>query len=118
MPGKADPDAQRAFLDTYENIKRSKGANDPIDFVDAVHRQQNPVLAYCWIKRGESHAVRSNSGRQRLNINGAIDLERLEPVVRFDETINTDSTIALFQQLEELNLAATWIYTALISELR
>ncbi len=30
--------------------------------------------------------------------------------VRFDDTINTDSTIALFEQLEQVNLAATWIY--------
>ena len=54
--------------------------------------------------------MRSNTGRRRVNINGAIDLQRLEPVVRFDETINTDSTIALFEQLQALNLAATWIY--------
>ena len=110
VPGKADPDAQRAFLDTYESIKRSKGANDPIYFVDAVHPQHNPVIAYGWIKRGDTHAVRSNSGRQRLNINGAIELEHLEPVVRFDDTINADSTIALFEELERLNLVATWIY--------
>ena len=30
---------------------------------------------------------------------GAIDLERLEPVVRCGDTINADSTIALFEQL-------------------
>jgi len=110
VPGKADPNAQRAFLDTYATIKDTKDPNDPIYFVDAVHPQHNPVIAYGWIKRGESHAVRSNSGRQRVNINGAIDLERLEPVVRFDDTINADSTIALFEELERLNLVATWIY--------
>jgi transposase len=31
-------------------------------------------------------------------------------VVRFDDTIDADSTIALLKQLEEVNLAATWIY--------
>ena len=110
VPGKADPQAQEAFLAEYEQIKRDKGEADPVYFVDAVHPQHNPVIACGWIKRGEEREVRSNTGRRRVNINGAIDLERLEPVVRFDETINTDSTIALFQQLEELNLAATWIY--------
>ncbi|CAD7857423.1 MAG: hypothetical protein, partial [Olavius algarvensis Gamma 1 endosymbiont] len=34
-------------------------------------------------------------GRERININGAIDLDRLEPVVRFDPTIDSDSTLAL-----------------------
>lgn len=110
VPGKADPDAQREFLDTYETIKKTKGAEDPIYFIDAVHPQHNPVVACGWIKRGKSHEVRANSGRQRVNINGAIDLERLEPVVRFDDTINAESTIALFQELERLHLVAAWIY--------
>jgi transposase len=110
VPGKADPEAQEAFLVEYENIKNNKGEDDPVYFMDAVHPQHNPVIACGWIKRGEDREVRSNTGRRRVNINGAIDLERLEPVVRFDDTINTDSTIALFEQLEQVNLAATWIY--------
>ena len=110
VPGKADPLAQEAFLAEYEKLKQDKGENDPVYFMDAVHPQHNPVIACGWIKRGQDRAVRSNTGRRRVNINGAIDLERLEPVVRFDDTINTDSSIALFGQLEEVNLAATWIY--------
>jgi len=78
--------------------------------MDAVHPQHNPVLGYGWIKRGQDHEVKSNTGRRRLNINGAIDLERLEPVARFDDTIDADSTIALFQQLEQFYAVATWIY--------
>jgi hypothetical protein len=73
----------------------------------AIHRQHNPVIACGWTKRGEDGEVRSYTGRRRVNIIGTIDLERLELVVRFDDTINTDSSIALFEQLEELNLAAT-----------
>ena len=110
VPGKADPVAQQAHLAEYEKLKRDKGEDDPVYFMDAVHPQHNPVIACGWIKRGEDREVRSNTGRRRVNINGAIDLERLEPVVRFDDTINTDSTIALFEQLEQVNLAATWIY--------
>jgi len=110
VPGKADPQAQEQFLAEYEKLKRDKGEEDPVYFMDAAHPQHNPVLACGWIKRGEDRNVRSNTGRRRVNINGAIDLTRLEPVVRFDETIDADSTIALFRQLEALNLAATWIY--------
>jgi len=110
IPGKADPEAQKEFLVEYDDIKKNKGKDDPVYFMDAVHPQHNPVIACGWIKRGQDQEIRSNTGRRRVNINGAIDLERLEPVVRFDETINTDSTIALFEQLEQVNLAATWIY--------
>ena len=110
VPGKADPQAQREFLAEYENIKRNKGKNDPIYFMDAVHPQHNPVIACGWIKRGEEQDVPSNTGRRRVNINGAIDHESLEPVVRFDDTINAESTIALFKQLEILNVLAVCIY--------
>ena len=51
--------------------------------------------------------MHSNTERQRLNINGATDLDCLAPVVRFEETINADSTIALSKQLDRLNLIAT-----------
>ena len=104
VPGKADPAAQKAFLAEYEKLKQEKGDDDVIDFMDAVHPQHNPVLGCGWIKRGQEQAVRSNSGRRRLNLNGAIDLERLEPVVRFDQSIDADSTLALFEQLQQANL--------------
>jgi hypothetical protein len=89
LPGKADAQAQRDFLaNGYKKINDNKGANDPVYFMDAVHPQHNPVLAYGWIKRGQEQPLPTNTGRKRLNINGAIDLDSLAPVVRFDETIN------------------------------
>ncbi len=110
VPGKADRAAQEAFLVQYEELKKNKDENDVILFMDAVHPQHNPVLGYGWIKRGEERPVPSNTGRRRLNINGAIDLERLEPVVRYDDTINAASTIALFDQILLAYAYATCIY--------
>lgn len=110
IPGKADPEAQKAFLVEYEKIKQNKGEDDPIYYMDAVHPQHNPVIACGWIKRGEEQEIPSNTGRKRLNINGAISLDQLDPVVRYDDSINADSTIALLEQLEERHLIATWIY--------
>ncbi|WP_240906043.1 transposase [Thiorhodococcus mannitoliphagus] len=43
-------------------------------------------------------------------MNAAINLEQLEPIVRYGDTINADSTIPLLLQLEERHLVATWIY--------
>ncbi len=110
VPGKADREAQEQFLAEYEKLQETKGKDDPIYFMDAVHPQHNPVRACGWIKRGEDQEVRTNAGRERININGAIDLDRLEPVVRFDPTIDSDSTLALFAQLEAVNPNATAIY--------
>ena len=110
VPGKAERQAQEAFLADYEKLKQNKREDDVIVFMDAVHPQHNPVLGYGWIKRGEEREVRSNTGRRRLNINGAIDLERLEPVVRYDDTIDAASTIALFEQLLQVYACAACIY--------
>lgn len=83
----------------YDNRTNDKDPNDVILFMDAVHPQHNPVLGCGCIKRGKDVKARSNSGRKPMNINGAVDLRRLEPAVRSDESINADSTITLFDQL-------------------
>ncbi|PQJ95348.1 IS630 family transposase [Chromatium okenii] len=110
IPGKADPEAQKEFLVEYEKVKENKGEEDPIYFMDAVHPQHNPVISNAWIKRGDEQEIRSNTGRKRININGAMSLDKLEPVVRYDDTINSESTIALLKQLEQLHPTAAVIY--------
>ena len=72
-------------------------------FMDATHPQHNPVISYGWIKRGKEHPIKSNTGRRRLNINGAINIERMSAEIRFDDTIDAISTIALFRQIESAN---------------
>ena len=67
--------AQRELLaNDYRKINENKGENNPAYFMDAVHPRHNPVLAHGWIKRGEEQPIPTNTGRKRLNINGAIDL--------------------------------------------
>jgi hypothetical protein len=44
--------------------------------MDATHPQHNPVLGCGWIRRGEEYPIKSNTGPRRLNINGAIDVQR------------------------------------------
>jgi hypothetical protein len=68
--------------------------------MDATHPQHNPVLGGGWIKRGRCFPLKSNTGRRRLNINGAIDVETMHAVVRYDDTVDAESTIALFEQIE------------------
>jgi transposase len=110
VPGKADPEKQRAFVECYEELKASKAPEDPIYFMDATHPHHNPVAGYGWIKRGQDREIRSNTGRQRLNINGAINTASLQAIVRYDDTINAQSTIQLFRQIEAHHPTAACIY--------
>ncbi len=87
LPGKApDPEVQAAFVAACRTRKDTKGEHNAILFVDATHPQHNPFLAGGWIKRRRCFAVKSNTGRRRLNINGVIDVETLHAVIRCDET--------------------------------
>lgn len=110
VPGKQDPAQQQAFLKEYEYIKANKGENDPIYFADATHPQHNSIPSYGWIKKGQEKELKANCGRQRLNINGAINIETLEPTTGFYDTINADSAIDLFAKIEAKHPDANVIY--------
>ncbi len=110
VPGKQDPAQQRAFLDEYEQLKATKDENDPLYFADATHPQHNSVPAYGWIKTGQEKELKANCGRQRLNINGAINIETLEPMAGFYDTINADSTLDLFLKIQAKHPDAKVIY--------
>ena len=83
---------------------------DPIYFMEGVHPRHNPVAAYGWIKRGTDQTMESNTGRSRVNINGAVDVARLKVVVEFDDAVNAQSTIALLRRLEARHRKAQTIY--------
>lgn len=110
VPGKQDPVKQQAFLEEYNNIKANKGENDPIYFADATHPQHNSIPSYGWIKKGRQKELKANCGRQRLNINGAINIETMEPTVRFYQTINADAAADLFARIEAKHPKANVIY--------
>jgi len=110
VPGKQDPAQQQAFLEEYEHIKAVKGKNDPIYFADATHPQHNSIPSYGWIKTGREKELKANCGRQRLNINGAINIETLEPTTGFYNTVNADSTIDLFSKIQAKHPEAKKIY--------
>ena len=110
VPGKQDPAQQQAFIEEYAYIKADKGENDPVYFADATHPQHNSIPSYGWIKKGKEKELKANCGRQRLNINGAIDIETLEPVTGFYETINAQAAFDLFRKIEARHPDAETIY--------
>lgn len=113
IPGKANAQLQQAYLDLLDAVLKNKGKHDAHYYLDGVHPQHNTQLAYGWIKKGQDRVVKSNSGRQRININGALNAESLEVVIRTDDTINTQSTLKLFEALEQKHPNAESIFITL-----
>src|SRR3954470_115484 len=99
VPGKFDPRKQAFFRKFYTALKECKGPNDRIYFLDATHPQHNTRAAYGWIYKGETKTVKGNSGRQRLNLNGAVNLVDMEITVLEEKTINTQAMIRLLTML-------------------
>lgn len=110
VPAKADKEKQELFLKQLEELRASKAKDDPILYMDGVHPQHNTMLAYGWIKKGQDNIIKSNTGRQRININGALDADTHAVITREDERINAQSTIALLEQVEAAYPLAASIY--------
>ena len=99
IPGKANSKAQQEFLDRYEQLKNNMSAEDKLYFVDGVHPLHNSQPAYGWIKKGHEMVIQANTGRQRINLNGAYCIEDHSAVIHEAEMINAQSTIALFKEI-------------------
>ena len=59
----------------------------------------NSQTAYGWIRKGQDMVLKANTGRQRLNLNGAYNLEDHEVIIQESEMINAQSTIILLNEI-------------------
>lgn len=111
IPGKANPEKQHSFIKFYHRLKKKvKKSNAVLYFLDGTHPQHNAVAAYGWIKKGVTKELRTNTGRTRVNLNGALNAEDHSVVVREEETINKEATLRLFEDLETKHPDADTIY--------
>jgi hypothetical protein len=69
-------------LNEIEQLKSTKNPEDKLFFMDGVHPQHNSLPAYGWLPRGEETKLKSNTGRQRANLSGALDEETHEVIVQ------------------------------------
>lgn len=101
VPGKTDAKRQMRFLAAYRRLKSTMEKTDHLYFVDATHPQHNTRPSYGWILKGKVHdkIVKTTSGRQRLNLHGALNLKTHHAIVLSEKTINATSVIRLGMRL-------------------
>ena len=99
---KLDVEKQKAFIEAYENLLNSLGPDEAVLFMDAVHPTHAARPVGCWAPTKENLAIEQTSGRQRLNIHGAIDLETGKTAMIDVETVDAASTIRLLEAIEAM----------------
>jgi transposase len=104
LPAKADEQQQLAFVESFEALMESLPQDTVVYFTDATHPTHNTQTAKAWIKRGQEKHIPANSGRKRVNLNGALNaLDPCEAVVVEAESVNAQSTITLYEKLLKKN---------------
>ena len=110
VPRKLDEAKQRAFIKGYTDLLNRLPADEAVMFADAVHPTHAVRPAGCWAPKGVKIAVEQTSGRDRLNIHGALDLETGNTRMIEVLTVDAMSTIALLSSIENLYPAMRWIH--------
>jgi transposase len=100
VPGKADREAQAEFVRRFRVVMADKSPETPVYFTDAVHPTHNSSPSYGWIKRGSEKELIANSGRQRLNIHGALNAETHDVITLPVESVNAAATVELLKEID------------------
>jgi transposase len=102
IPSKLNEEKQKNFIAEYDNLLNSLADSEAVLFADAVHPTHVVRAAGCWAPKQETLAIGQTSGRQRINIHGAINLETGQTRMIEVLTVDAVSTIRLLESIEAL----------------
>ena len=87
----------------YERLLNGLGADEAVYFADAVHPEYQTKPSYGWVKAGSNPAVTTTSGRGRVNIHGALNLENFDAPFVEPTTVDGVSAAQLLARIEARN---------------
>ena len=102
VPSKANLQAQQLFITTFVELLQDLKDNEVIYFNDGMHPLHNTRSDCGWIRKGEDWPIPANSGRRRLNLNGAMNAnDPTDMIIQSSDRINAQSTIRLWEAQRE-----------------
>jgi len=111
VPGKADGKAQEQFIIDVEEVFECLTEDEAAFYLDGSHPTHNTRPAYGWIRKGKEFTIRANTGRKRVNLNGAVNaLDPTEVYVHSSDSVNAQSTQQLIEQILAQNPDKKAIY--------
>lgn len=103
LPRGADEAKQAEFIDFYENLLTSLPADEAVYFADAVHPEHQSKPAFGWVRKGTNPAIKTTTGRGRINIHGALNLENFDAPFVAPATVDGVSAVQLLAKIEARN---------------
>ncbi len=100
IKSRGDEEKRKAFIASYDKLLNSLGDDEAVLFGGAVHPSHAARPAGCWAPSQENLAIEQTSGRQRINIHGAIDLETGQTRMIEALTVGAATTIKLLESIE------------------
>ena len=100
IPSKYDAQIQKEWKKTYEAFVEDLKADETVVFADGMHPTHNTETSKAWIKEGKDRVIKSNTGRSRLNLNGAYNPLTRDIIVRDYKTLDTKATLDFLKTLE------------------
>ncbi len=110
LPGKISQEQQAPFIQNYAKMIAEQTENQAVVFIDAVHPQHNTTTCKVWTEKGACRYIPSNTGRERININGAYNPYTQDIITHKATTINAESTIQLLQQISDFYTDKTEVF--------
>jgi transposase len=110
---KLDPTKQAAFIKAYNDLLNNLADDEAVMFADAMHPTHEVRPTGCWAPKGAKVAIEQTSGRDRLNVHGAIDLETGKTKMIEVLMVNALSTIVLLLAIETMYPLKRWIHVFL-----
>lgn len=103
VPRVSDPALQERFIELYKNLLNSLPDDETVYFADAVHPEHQSKPAFGWVRKGENPVLKTTSGRGRVNIHGALNLENFDAPFVAPITVDGISAVQLLAKIEARN---------------
>lgn len=101
VPSGCDEDKQEKWCESFKELSDNLLDNEVILFGDGVHPKHNTETDYAWIQTGSEFEIPANTGRQRVNINGAINPKDVTEVIAHEcDSINALTSIVFLSKIE------------------
>jgi transposase len=113
VPRKLDVAQQQAFIESYDKLLNRLEPDESVVFVDAVHPTHQTRPAGCWAPKDVTIGIEQTTGRHRLNIHGAINLETGQTQMLQVPKVDAMSLIALLVAIEAVYSGKKWIHVFL-----